>query len=461
MKSKNNEVCICEVCGEAVPDFEKWRGRIVLCNKAECLEKARKVGKGGRQAVEPNQLKCAWPDCNNFVPAGLYWPTARGLTCSKRCYQHSKRKYEQLTCANPKCARPYRGLSVKGRLTFCGPECRDDYAREQVANRCGIFRPTYDEFIVFARQNVRYLKSVTSGLSLFLYYLTEIGIASLDEVEPATITAFLEWGERTKRPAVWNAIWPVSSFFRWLYRTGRRKQANPVDTKFHRRKKVKRLPRPYSEEEMAYIWELLDKRGSTMIKAAVAIGEESGLRISEIANLRVSDVDLEHQRLFVRVPNKAMTEAYVPFHDKTVKWVGAWLDERDPNLGHDHLFINTYGGPATKPSLHHAIACTLCKTHNGYQVNEDGLTSWSNHRLRHTMASRLVEGGADAAAVMAVGRWACEASMLGYAQVSEQKKSTSYREAMMRARENRKKAPRTSSSFRRYFKAPTKEAKAS
>ena len=461
MKNKNNEVCICEVCGEAVPGFKNWRSRIVLCDKAECMEKAKKVGNGGRQVVEPNQLKCAWPDCNNFVPAGLYWPTAKGLTCSKRCYQQSKRKYQQLTCANPKCARTYRGRSVKGRLTFCGPECRDDYAREQVADRCGNFRPVYDEFIAYAREQVRYLKAVRSGVSLFLLFLTEKGIVTLDEVEATTISRFLEWGDETGRPAVWNAIWPVSALFRWLYNTGRRKLPNPVDTKFHSRKKAKRLPRPYSEEEMAYIWEILDKRGSTMIKAAIAIGEESGLRISEIANLRVSDVDLKHQRLFVRTPNKTMTEAYVPFHDKTVKWVGAWLKERDQNLDHDHLFVNTYGGPATKPSLHHAIACTLCKVHNGRRVNDDGLESWSNHRLRHTMASRLVEGGADAAAVMAVGRWACEASMLGYAKVSEQKKSSSYREAMNRAMENRKRAPKISSSFRKYLKTSNQEAKAS
>jgi integrase/recombinase XerC len=456
VKTKKEEVYTCEACGEAVPAFAKWRGRIVLCDKPECFEKARKVGTGKRQLVEANKLKCVWPDCSNFVPAGLYQPHARGLTCSEKCYWQSKRKYETLTCMQ--CGREYRGKSIKGHLNFCNKECTDNYSRGQTAIRCGIFRQVYEEYIAVASLKVRCIYAVRAGLSLFLQYLTEIGITNLDEVEPPTITSFLEWGQKTGRRSVWNAVFPVSAFFRWLYGTGRRKKGNPVDTRFHARKKAKRLPRPYSEEEVAYIWELLDKRGSTMIKAAVAILEESGLRISEIANLRVSDIDVKHQRLFVRTPNKTMTEAYVPFHAKSVKWVGAWLKQRDANLGHDYLFHNTNGGPATKAALHHAIAHTLCKTHAGRQINEYGLTNWSNHRLRHTMASRMVEGGADAAAVMAVGRWACHSTMLGYAAVSEQKKSSSYHEAMARVRENKKKGPKTSSSFRKYLKSSGQEA---
>ena len=365
MARKKNKVCICEVCNEVVPGFEKWRGRVVLCGKAECLGEAKKVGKGGRHVVEPNTLKCAWPDCNNFVPGGLFIGQARGLTCSEKCYKHSKWKYETLTCANPGCGRTYRGRSREGRLTFCGRKCQHAHYRVQIANRCGIFRPLLEEYMVVARQRVRFLPSVSGGLSVFFQYLTEEGIANLDEVDSQTITNFLEWGEETGRPSVWNAIWPVSSFMKWLIVTGRRKFANPVIPAFHSKKKAQRLPRPYTEEEMARIWELLDKRGSTMVKAAVAIGEESGLRISEIANLRVSDIDLKEQRLFVRLPNKAMTEAYVPFHDKAVKWVRAWLNERDPNLNHDHLFLSGLGGPATKESLHNAIACTLCKTYRG------------------------------------------------------------------------------------------------
>ena len=77
------------------------------------------------------------------------------------------------------------------------------------------------------------------------------------------------------------------------------------------------------------------------------------------------------------------------------------------------------------------------------------------------MASRLAEGGADAAAIMAVGRWASFKSMTGYTGVSEQKKSSSYDKAMTRAKENRKKAPKTSSSFRKYLNTSLSQDKAS
>jgi integrase/recombinase XerC len=56
-------------------------------------------------------------------------------------------------------------------------------------------------------------------------------------------------------------------------------------------KRRKYPPRPCTEEEMRLIWEILNERGTTMQRLAVAIAEQSGLRIGEVCRLLRRDVD--------------------------------------------------------------------------------------------------------------------------------------------------------------------------
>ena len=55
--------------------------------------------------------------------------------------------------------------------------------------------------------------------------------------------------------------------------------------------KYDRNPRPYTQEEVRQIWQILEERGDTLAKLAVAIGEEAGLRLDEVANLRFGEVN--------------------------------------------------------------------------------------------------------------------------------------------------------------------------
>jgi site-specific recombinase XerD len=87
-------------------------------------------------------------------------------------------------------------------------------------SRCGEFRAIFDEFIAVASLSRRAMPSVRSGLSIFLLYVNEQGIHDLNDVTGPTITSFLKWGDETGRAAVWDAVWPVKSFFNWLIVTG-------------------------------------------------------------------------------------------------------------------------------------------------------------------------------------------------------------------------------------------------
>jgi site-specific recombinase XerD len=117
------------------------------------------------------------------------------------------------------------------------------------------------------------------------------------------------------------------------------------------------------------------------------------------------------------LPNKTSRERYALFSDNAKRCIEAWLEERNEDCGHDFLFHNSMGKPLTKQVLHHEFRRTVCKTYDGKVIHEDGLDSWSTHRLRHTMASDLVSGGADISSVMEAGGWRSYDCMAGYAQV--------------------------------------------
>jgi len=258
-------------------------------------------------------------------------------------------------------------------------------------------------------------------------------------VSPKTITAFLASGQRDngeKRQQIW-ALRSVSTFMAWLACEGYRKDPNPVIPKLHRMPKAKRLPRPYSDEELQTIWRILDKRGDSLSRLTVAIGEEAGLRISETCRLHLSDVDQKAQRLFVGLPNKTMQERWVPYHEKTRRYLQQWLNDRDAACGHDFLFHNTLGDPLTPLVLWGHLRTIL----DGYKTQrrrtyDEVFDGFRYHRLRHTMASRLGNHGVDAATLMAMAGWRSWDSMNAYVKIKPQTVETSYHEAMEEAKKS-------------------------
>jgi integrase len=310
----------------------------------------------------------------------------------------------------------------------------------------------------YASYHYRHPYGARNALSYFFKFLLEENITDIGLVTPRVITRFMAWEAR--RGTIPNKyLGFVSTFFDWLISENRRQHANPVISKIHRYRTPERLPRPYSDAEMAEIWKLLEERGNNRLRLAAAIGEEAGLRASEVCNIRVEDIDLKTQRVHVGLPNKTMTEGTSHFHEKTKKYFGLWMSERDPNCGHEFLLHNTKGRRCTQNTLHLEFRRVLCiweRKGGNYtkKANETGLEDFSFHRLRHVMASRLVAGGADMAAVMAQGRWATSTAACGYARVSSEQSTRAYNETMERLKKQRSTPIKRTTSFGVYRDRP-------
>ncbi len=434
----------CQVCGDPLPAITcSKKKHIFVCSKEEC----RRLGYAGKydmREVGPGEIKCDAPGCPNFIPAGWYSRRRKHYFCSQFCESlfFKTTREPNAVCEYPGCNTPvFRKPWGKTKHRFCCPQHGAAYRSLQVSRRkSGHFGKILNEYFdSFARAHYRPggRATVRSSLLMFFEFLRSRQIRSLKSVTPRTITAYLASGNGDTSEVLrrqWTLSY-ISTFMSWLIHQGYLKGPNPVIGTLHHQVRERRLPRPYAEERLDTIWRILEKRGDALAKLAVAIGEEAGLRIGETSNLRLTDVDRKAQRVFVRLPNKTMQERWVPYHDKTRRYLEEWLRERDPSCGHDYLFHNSLGDPMKSSALWWHLRVIFDGFRTKKAANYDEVfKNFKYHRLRHSMTSRLANHGVDVATLMALGGWRSWDGMQSYVKIEPETVQASYEEAMKEVR---------------------------
>lgn len=142
---------------------------------------------------------------------------------------------------------------------------------------------------------------------------------------------------------------------------------------------------------------VLNFRNSVMVELLYS----SGLRVSELINLRTQDINLEGG--FLRVIGKGSKERVVPVSRITLERIREYIrNYRNHLLGNkvsDFLFITSRGKAMTRQRFWQALKVY------GNQIGLD----LSPHTLRHSFATHLLEGGADLRSVQ---------KMLGHSDIS-------------------------------------------
>ena len=437
----------CPICNEPLPAHETWPGaRYRVCGKVECAEilKASTTG----MYIAESQRRCDGPQCENFIPSGLYSRTARILTCSPRCANRREWKGTHDLICDCGCGLHFLGTKKKNNvsgLVFISQQHRAHYITNKYESEsCGAFIGLLAEYLDgFASAHYRDIRTPRLALCPFFQFLNTIGIWAVGEISPKTITAFLTWARQAgiKSPA-YN-ISKISTFFKWLIAEGRYKGGNPIVGLIHNYARKRYQPRPLDEEELELAWQLLLAHGDTRLHFAAAVALEAGLRISEICHLRVSDINIKRQTLFVRLPNKSNVERWAFFGDRTKQYYLELLAERDCNCPHDNLLLNNWGQPCQISSLRYFFNKVLRKNCHGKIVNAVGFEKWSTHRLRHNMATTLFRGGADTHTVMAAGGWASAEAMSKYVLVDIGAARRGYDEAQRRLAKEQQFVPTT------------------
>ena len=155
------------------------------------------------------------------------------------------------------------------------------------------------------------------------------------------------------------------------------------------------LPDVLSTEEVDLLEASIDlsKPEGQRNKAIIEVLFSCGLRVSELVNLKLSDLFIAEK--YVRVMGKGSKERLVPISTKAIKELQYWF--RDRNLmsiqpgEQDYVFLNRRGAHLTRTMIlimikQQAVLAGIKKT-------------ISPHTLRHSFATSLLEGGADLRAI--------------------------------------------------------------
>ena len=158
------------------------------------------------------------------------------------------------------------------------------------------------------------------------------------------------------------------------------------------------LPEVLSTAEVDQLEESIDllKWEGHRNRVIIEVLFSCGLRVSELVNLRLSNLYLEER--FVRINGKGSKERLVPISPRAIKELKLWFDDRRRMTikpgEEDYVFLNRRGAHLTRTMI-----LIMIKR----QAVEAGIKKTiSPHTLRHSFATALLEGGADLRAIQAM-----------------------------------------------------------
>jgi len=158
------------------------------------------------------------------------------------------------------------------------------------------------------------------------------------------------------------------------------------------------LPEVLSTEEVDALEASIDlsKPEGHRNRAIIEVLFSCGLRVSELVNLKLSNLYLEEQ--YVRVMGKGSKERLVPISERAIRELDFWFADRNllniKTGEEDYVFLNRRGAHLTRTMI-----LIMIKR----QAEEAGIRKTiSPHTLRHSFATALLEGGADLRAIQAL-----------------------------------------------------------
>ena len=231
------------------------------------------------------------------------------------------------------------------------------------------------------------------------HFMQERGINSATAVKEQDLKAYIHALEEQKLAAatVSRNIASIKAFFLYLFSEG--KIQNDAALCLKAPKIEKKMPEILTMGEVSALLEQANGDSPKEIrdKAMLELLYATGIRVTELISLKVSDVNLPMHFIMCRDPHK---ERMIPFgtqaHDALERYLGGVRAEMV-----EDLFANCSGKPMSRQGFWKPIK---------FYAKKAGITAdITPHTLRHSFAAHLVENGADLKSVQ---------EMLGHSDIS-------------------------------------------
>jgi len=157
-------------------------------------------------------------------------------------------------------------------------------------------------------------------------------------------------------------------------------------------KRGKPLPKNINVDEVNQLLDLdLDDPLAIRDRAMMELFYSSGLRLAELVNLNLSDINYPEQ--LVTVTGKGSKQRVIPVTQLALTWLEKWLNVRKDliNVGETALFVSKQ----RRRISHRSVQLRIKKWASEQHLN----TTVHPHKLRHSFATHMLEGSGDLRAV--------------------------------------------------------------
>ena len=223
----------------------------------------------------------------------------------------------------------------------------------------------------------------------YMLFLNQQNINLVKEISKKNIIQYLELlkKENLKTTSIARKLTSIKNFHKYLYAIGKVK--DDVALTVERPRLEKKLPNVLTIEEVDSLLDIdlntpFDYRNKAMLELLYG----TGLRISELLNLKIFDIDFEN--CIIRCIGKGNKERIVPIGEYVIKYLQEYLNYRKLLLkkkNNDYLLLNNLGTKLSRFSFF-KILKKLLKDKN---INKN----ISPHSIRHSFATHMLECGAD------------------------------------------------------------------
>ena len=286
-----------------------------------------------------------------------------------------------------------------------------------------------NKFITYLSSEKRFsehtIKSYTTDLKQFTsFLLSEFQI--IDEIHEISfqiirtwIASLLEKGINPR--SVNRKISTLKTYFKFLIREGELIE-NPM-MKVVAPKSKKRLPIFIEEDQIASLLnEVQFEKGfvGQRNKLIIELFYVTGIRLSELINIKISDVDFNNQS--IKVLGKRNKERIIPLSSSMINS----LDNFTENNQNNHFLFTNLDGDKLYTKLVYRLV-------NKYIAKISSVNKKSPHILRHTFATHMLNNGADINAIKELLGHANLSATQVYTHNTIEKLKTVYKQAHPRA----------------------------
>lgn len=229
------------------------------------------------------------------------------------------------------------------------------------------------------------VKAYEADISSFFQWLDneDLKYKNLQEDHINQYISFL-FQRKMRSSSVNRKISSIKSFYIFLVKRNFLKNSPLNDLVTPKQEKY--LPESMSEAEVDKllnspdIANKIENRDKAMIEMLYA----TGMRISELVNLKMTDVDMK--RCVVKVFGKGSKERLVPFGETALDSLKSYLNDREQSSSKE-IFLSNRGKKMTRVAFWQRVKI--------YLIRENLKNSISPHTLRHAFATHLLNRGAD------------------------------------------------------------------